>query len=81
VICAWWIVKSNRLIIKFDDDHIGSKSSLFFDHCIDRSGEFVTGQWSSIDWLSLTFNVTKFDAFGRNIGGPRNRITDGLFWL
>ncbi len=69
--CAWLIFNMNLLMTTLDDDHIGSKSSLFFDHWIDRSGVFVTGQCNSMDSFSLTSNVTKFDVLGKNVGGPK----------
>jgi hypothetical protein len=70
--CARWIFNKNRLIIKFGGDHIGSKSSLFFDHWIDKSGVLVTGQFNSMGLFSFTSNVIKFDTFGKRDGGPKN---------
>jgi len=62
------------LISKFGGDHIGSKSSLFFDHWIDKSGVLVTGQCNSMGLFSFTSNVIKFDTFGKRDGGPKNYI-------
>lgn len=69
--CTFGIFNRKRLINRFVDDHIGSRSSLFFDHWIDKSGVLVTGHCNSIGSFSSTFNVTKLDAFGRRIGGPK----------
>ena len=55
-----------------------SNSSLFFDHCTDRSGAAFTGHCNSIGSFSRTFNVARLNAFGCRLGGPEKMFESNV---